>query len=128
MKARLILLSGIVFLISCSKNEVHVNEDSLVEKNVSMQKSQLIEINNGDTLKVNLGHFGDEEGAWIFENPAHALYDTIYRAFDFATVYYEYSPNENFSGRDTVGLILNRGSDGASPGINDTIRICIVTN
>ena len=128
MKVRLMLLSGIVFLISCSENEVPTNENLLVEKNVSTEKFQLIELNNSDTLKVNLGYFGDEEGAWIFENPAHASYDTIYRAFDFATIYYEYSSDENFSGRDTVGLILNRGSDGASVGVNDSIRICLVIN
>lgn len=128
MKTRLMLFAGIILLISCSKNEVPVNENLIVERNISTEKFQLMEIDNGDTLKANLGYFGDEEGAWIFEDPIHVKYDTIYRDLNSASIFYEYSPEENFSGRDTVGLILNRGSDGASPGINDSIRICIVIN
>ena len=127
MKSGLMLLAGIVFLVSCSKNEVPT-EKKLILENISSEKFQTIKINSNDTLRLSLGFFGDEEGARIFKAPAYAAYDSLYRALDFASIYYEYLPLTGFFGQDTVGLILNRGSDGASPGVSDSTWICIVTN
>jgi len=122
MKTKLILLISIVFLIACSEKE-NGNNARIVESEIQQE----IQINMGDTLRIDLGNFGDEEGAWIFEAPQFAKISKIYRELSSSTMIYEYSPFDHFIGRDTVGLILNRGSDGASQGINDTTRICIIT-
>ncbi|RXQ94485.1 hypothetical protein EO244_09390 [Ancylomarina salipaludis] len=122
MKTKLILLISIVFLIACSEKE-NGNNAGIVESEIQQE----IQINMGDTLRIDLGNFGDEEGAWIFEAPQFAKISKIYRELSSSTMIYEYSPVDHFIGRDTVGLILNRGSDGASQGINDTTRICIIT-
>ena len=120
MKNQLIILAGFFLVVSCSKND-----DSTIGRVVNENIQQVININNGDTLKVTLGSFGDEEGAWIFKNPQNAKVSKVYRQVNSGLVLYEYYPNDSFIGKDTVELILNRGSDGASLGINDTTRICI---
>lgn len=122
MKTKLAFLISILMIISCSK------KDDLTSENiVNSTVQQEIKIKNGDILKINLGNFGDEEGAWIFEEPQNAKESKILRELSSSSIFYEYSPLDNFIGKDTVGLILNRGSDGASLGINDTTRICIIT-
>lgn len=122
MKTKLAFLISILMIISCSK------KDDLTSENiVNSTVQQEIKIKNGDILKINLGNFGDEEGAWIFEEPQNAKVSKILRELSGCSIFYEYSPLDNFIGKDTVGLILNRGSDGASLGINDTTRICIIT-
>ena len=122
MKTKLAFLISILMIISCSK------KDDLTSENiVNSTVQQEIKIKNGDILKINLGNFGDEEGAWIFEEPQNAKVSKILRELSGSSIFYEYSPLDNFIGKDTVGLILNRGSDGASLGINDTTRICIIT-
>ena len=120
MKNQLIILAGFFLIVSCSKNDDKTNGKVI---NESIQ--QVINISYGDTLKVNLGSFGDEEGAWIFKNPQNAKVSKLYRQINSGEVLYEYFPKDNFIGKDTVELVLNRGSDGASLGINDTTRICI---
>ena len=122
MKTKLALLISILMIVSCSKKD-----DLTSEKIVNSTIQQEIKIKNGDTLKIDLGNFGDEEGAWIFEEPQNAKVSKILRELSSSSIFYEYSPFDNFTGKDTVGLILNRGSDGASLGINDTTRICIIT-
>ena len=87
-----------------------------------------IEISFGDTLKVKLRTFGDEEGAGIFKNPRNAKISKTYRLRNSSSIIYEYSPNDKFIGKDTVELILYRGSDGAHPGLSDIIKICIIVN
>lgn len=114
-----VILLGLVFLTSCSKNT-----DQIINSNIQ----QVINIRPGDILKMNLGNFGDEEGADIFKNPVHAKTSKIYRQIDSNTIIYEYSPFNNFVGNDTVILLINRGSDGANPGVIDTAKICIVVN
>jgi len=116
---QLFILLGISFLTSCSKNSGQV---------VNSDIQQVININTGDILKVNLGNFGDEEGAGIFQNPAHAKTSKTYRQTNSSSIIYEYSPLDKFVGNDTVTLLLNRGSDGAHPGMIDTTKICIVVN
>jgi hypothetical protein len=117
---RLIILSGLLLLISCSKNNYKTNEHII---NAIIQPD--IVISSGDTLKVNLGTFGDEEGAGIFKNPRNAIVSKIYRQSNSTSIIYEYFPNDNFIGKDTAALILYRGSDGAHPGMSDTSKICI---
>jgi hypothetical protein len=120
---RLIILSELLLLISCSKNNDKENGRVI---NSSIQKQ--IEISVGDTLKVNLGNFGDEEGAWIFKNPQNAKISKTYRQMTSSSIIYEYFPMDKFIGKDTVSLILNRDSDGASSGTSDTTKICIIVN
>lgn len=120
---RLIILPGFFILFSCSKNNDKENGRVI---NSSIQKQ--IQISVGDTLKVNLGNFGDEEGAWIFKNPQNAKISKTYRQMTSSSIIYEYFPMDKFIGKDTVSLILNRGSDGASSGTSDTTKICIIVN
>ena len=122
-KIRLILFTCLLFLISCSKNNDNINGHII---NEFIQ--QEFEIKTGDTLKVNLGNFGDEEGAWIYKNPQNAKVSKTYRQLNASSVIYEYVPINMFVGKDTVTLIFNRGSDGASPGRNDTTIISIIVN
>ncbi len=122
LKTKLIFLISILMIISCSKKD-----DLTREHIVNSMVQQEIKIKNGDKLILNLGNFGDEEGAWIFEAPQNAKVSRILRELSSSSIFYEYSPLGNFTGKDTVGLILNRGSDGASLGINDTTWIYIIT-
>lgn len=122
IKTELTILITVIMLFSCSKND-----DLFNGKIINSAIQQEIKIKRGDTLKIDLGNFGDEEGARIFENPHHAKLNKLYRELSSSSIFYEYSPLDNFTGKDTVGLILNRGSDGASLGTNDTTRICIIT-
>jgi hypothetical protein len=115
----LFMFFGLSILISCSKNNGQV---------INSDIQQVIEIKTGDVLRVNLGNFGDEEGAGIFKNPSHAKISITYRQLNSSSIIYEYSPLDKFIGRDTVTLVLNRGSDGAHPGVTDTTRICIIVN
>lgn len=114
---QLFILLSISFLTSCSKNNGQfVNSDI----------QQVIIINSQDILKVNLGNFGDEEGASILKNPSHAKTSKTYRQINSSLIIYEYSPIDKFVGNDTVTLLINRGSDGAHSGVIDTTKICIV--
>jgi hypothetical protein len=97
--------------------------------NGSIKKSTIqseIEIFRGNTLEITLGNFGDEEGAGIYLNPRHAGISKIYRQLNSNSIVYQYTPNNDFVGKDSVGLILYRGSDGASAGRKDTTIICFV--
>lgn len=116
---QLFILFSFSFLTSCTKNNGQV---------INSDIKQVININTGDILKVNLGNFGDEEGASIFKNPVHAKISKTYRQVNSSSIIYEYSPVDKFVGNDTVTLLFNRGSDGAHPGVLDTTKICIVVN
>jgi len=118
---RLLSTFLVIFLVSCSKNNDKTNGQVLIS---TIQP--IIEINTGDTLKVNLGNFGDEEGAFIYKNPINAKVSMVYRELASSSILYEYFPLDNFIGTDVVTLILNKASDGASSGINDTIKISII--
>ena len=116
-KLIVILFTGLSLLFSCTKDPGN-------EINPGIQ--QEFEINAGDLLTVNLGSFGDEEGAWIIKNPQHAKVSNLYRQISLSSIVYEYQPQDNYAGEDSVTIILNRGSDGASPGRNDTANIRII--
>ncbi len=122
MKRKWTILISILVFISCSV-ENDLTNSGLVESFLKQE----IHIQSGDVLKINLGNFGDEEGARIFVNPQNAKVSKLYRELSAGSMFYEYSPLDDFSGKDIVGFIINRGSDGASLGISDSIRICIIT-
>jgi hypothetical protein len=111
------LLFQVSFLISCSKNNEHLATTDL---------KQVIEIKTGDLLIVNLGKFGDEESAWILPTPKNAKESKVQRQVNSSAIQYQYFPLDHFVGKDSVTLILNRGSDGASSGVNDTTKIRII--
>jgi hypothetical protein len=113
----LAILFQVIFLISCSKNNDHLITTDLKER---------IEINSGDQLIVNLGNFGDEEGVLILTAPKNAKESKLQRQVNSSTIQYQYLPIDNFVGEDSVTLILNRGSDGASIGTTDTTKISII--
>jgi hypothetical protein len=119
IKHLIILFLGLTIFFSCSKNSGHI---------ITSDIKQEFKINSGDLLKVNLGNFGDEEGASIFKNPQYAKVNKLNRQINSNSITYEYLPQDNFIGIDSVTLILNRGSDGASLGKNDTTIIRITVN
>ncbi len=115
MKALYIQYFIILFFAGCTSNNVIV---------FTHQKQ--VEINRGDTLKLNLGFFGDEEGVRIYSDATNAKISRLIRQINTGSIVYEYLPIDTFTGADKVVLILNRGSDGASMGINDTTMVTIV--
>jgi len=122
MKTKSVLIYSILFfqalfLISCTKNNGHL---------ITTDLKQVIEIKRGDLLIVNLGNFGDEEGAWILTTPKNAKESKIQRQVNSSSIQYQYFPLDNFVGKDSVTLVLNRGSNGASSGVNDTTKISII--
>lgn len=116
----ILLLVLVLFLFSCEEKISSENETK------NFESGQTISILQGDTAKINLGSFGDEEGAWIFQAPKNAQYSHLFRDLPISTIYYQYASMVPFTGHDTVGIVLNRGSDGASPGVNDSILICFI--
>ena len=112
-----VLFFQVLFLISCTKNNGHL---------ITTDLKQVIEIKSGDLLIVNLGNFGDEEGAWILTTPKNAKESKIQRQVNASSIQYQYFPLDNYVGKDSVTLILNRGSNGASSGVNDTTKISII--
>ena len=113
----LVLFVQVSFLISCSKNNEHL---------VTTGLKQVIEIKTGDLLIVNLGNFGDEEGAWILTTPKNAKESKVQRQVNSDAIQYQYFPLDHFVGKDSVTLILNRVSDGAISGVSDTTKIRII--
>ena len=113
----LVLIFQVSFLNSCSKN---------IGQIITTDLKQVIEIKTGDLLIVNLGSFGDEEGAWIFTSPKNAMVSKVERQANSSAINYQYLPLDRYTGKDSVTLILNRYSDGAGSGVNDTTKICII--
>jgi len=81
---------------------------------------------SGDTLKINLGNFGDEEGATISQIPVHAKLSRLVREFNSGSIVYQYLPEYGYTGTEIVEIVLNKGSDGASAGRKDKLLISIV--
>ena len=113
----LALFLQVSFLISCTKKNENI---------VTTDLKQVIEIRTGDLLVVTLGNFGDEEGAWILTAPKNAKESKIQHQVNSNTLQYKYIPLDLFVGKDSVTLIINRGSDGSSSGVNDTTKIQII--
>jgi len=114
MRSQFVILTLIVILSSCSKKN-----DTNVEK---VNYSSF----SGDTLKVSLGYFGDEEGATISQVPVHAELSRLVREINSGSIVYQYLPVYGFTGTEIVEIILNRGSDGASAGKKDKMVISII--
>lgn len=112
------LISSLLFISSCKKDD----QGEIILSGIQNE----IAINQGDTLKVNLGNFGDEEGASIYKQPRNAKVSIVLREKYASSITYKYYPKESFAGRDTVSLLLTRGSDGASLGRIDTVQFCIL--
>jgi hypothetical protein len=121
MKYSAHVLIVFLFLISCSKD---VKNAEVIINTSSTDTS--IEIPRNSILNVNLGNFGDEEGAGIFKHPKNARVSLVERSDDSNTIYYQYIPKYNYTGRDTAILTINRGSDGAHTGNLDLLSIYIV--
>jgi hypothetical protein len=114
---------GLFLISSCSKSNDRNNSrlvNSVIKPN--------IEISSGDTLRVDLGNFGDEEGVSIIKNPRNAKVSKTFRALNSNSILYEYLPLEKFKGSDTAVLIIDRRSDGTNAGFKDTTKICIIVN
>lgn len=79
----LVLLFQIFGIIACSKKSGHL---------VTSDLKQVIEIKTGDLLIVNLGNFGDEEGASILSAPKNAKESKLQRQVNSSTIQYQYSP------------------------------------
>ena len=71
---RFLLFTGLLIFISCSKSNDGIN-GKVINSTIKSQ----IEIRAGETLIVNLGNFGDEEGAGIIRNPRNAKISIIFR-------------------------------------------------
>lgn len=61
----------------------------------------------------DLGSFGDEEGAGIHRQASHFSVSEIEREPERAK--YFYTPEKDYIGTDEVEIVIERGSDGASP-------------
>lgn len=72
-------------------------------------------INVGDTLKFELGFFGDEDRARIDKPPLYNTFDN-FCSNNREPLIYCYTPVSEFDGRDTVILKFTFGSDGSSEG------------
>lgn len=81
-------------------------------------------ISKNDTLKYDLGGFGDEEGASIQQQAAHFETSELARA---SHVTYYYKAEAGFTGQDYVELRSARGSDGASPNTDIVITKLSIT-
>jgi hypothetical protein len=116
-----LVILGLILFISCSKEKTNIEV-------VNSEIKEEIQIPENSTLKVNLGSFGDEEGVGIFKSPLNAQISQIERSANASEVIYNYKSRYNFVGRDTVILIIYRGSDGASTGnsVNTQIVINVV--
>lgn len=113
-----LLIGSLLFISSCNKDD----QGEIILSGIQNE----ITINRGDTLKVNLGNFGDEEGASIYKQPRNAKVSIVLREKYSSSITYKYYPKDSFAGKDTVLLLLAKGSDGASLGKIDTIQICIL--
>ena len=85
----MILITGIL-LVSCSK-----------DKSVIPVKS--FEVAVGDTLRADMGNFGDEQGMIIEQQAAYARLSRLTRT-DGIKITYEFSAIEGYTGSDQVLL------------------------
>lgn len=115
---RIVAILGLfVLAISCEKNSGQIINAALTQEYV---------INAKDLLKITLGYFGDEEGASILINPLHAKINQIDRPINSSLIYYTYRPLDNYIGKDSVSIIIFKGSDGSiNTGKSDTTKIVI---
>lgn len=120
MKKHLFILVLLLAAIgwSCEKDTViHENDYDVVVKST-------------ETYRQNLNISGDEDGAVIIKQATHFEISELKRdsTTNWSVVYF-YKPEAGFTGTDSVNIETNTGSNGASAGIKDTLKIVfLVTN
>lgn len=114
----LLLFTGFLLNYSCKKDVTqNPNGDIVIDTTIY----------NNQVLKYDLGSFGIEEGATITRQATHFSQSSLER--NGMGIIYTYKPLNDFSGKDTVVIKSERGSDGAHPGnkINfTTIRVNVL--
>lgn len=85
------------------------------------KKTVSVRILQNQKYTYDLGMFGDEEGASIQKQASHFSISEIEREPEKAKYYY--TPEKDFTGTDEVEIIIERGSDGASPSTDFTVII-----
>jgi len=114
-----ILVSSV--LISCEKES-----DNLTKQN-GIEISNLIDttIISTDTLNYSFGYFGDEEGISIISQAQNSkTCELLNKQWEERIL--QFIPQSDFLGLDSVIVVTQRGSDGASPSTDiDTIKIII---
>jgi hypothetical protein len=73
-----------------------------------------VELKNTETYKVDLGGFGDEEGASVITQAVNFEISNTERTPNGGVAYY-YKPKASFTGTDFTVVGIYRGSDGATP-------------
>ena len=95
-----------------------------VKRRKSMnQKKKIvnIRIRPNQKYEYDLGSFGDEEGARIQKQASHFSVSEVHREPESAR--YFYTPEKDYTGTDEVEIVIERGSDGASPSTDFTVII-----
>lgn len=107
------------FLCSCNKDEIIVDEEPFY-----------ITIKNTDDYKHDFKIYGDEEGATIKIQANHfSISDIIRNESTNWSVVYHYKPESGFTGKDSVEIETNTGSDGTENGKTETVKLFFqVTN
>ena len=104
MKQGLLILTLVVALVSCTKDEeLTKNYDSID-----------VEISKNELFIYDTKNSGDEEGGRIVEQAQRFEISEVVRDNSFRLVY-RYQPKENYVGNDRVQIELSSGSDGGSP-------------
>ncbi|HNF23823.1 MAG TPA: hypothetical protein PKV80_05115 [Leptospiraceae bacterium] len=85
------------------------------------KKTVSVRILQNQKYTYDLGMFGDEEGASIQKQASHFSISEIEREPEKAKYYY--TPEKDFTGTDEVEIVIERGSDGASPSTDFTVII-----
>jgi hypothetical protein len=122
---------GITLLASCQKHKDDKSEvvictgpfmdGKLEQKNIVLAPNQ--------SYSLDLGSFGDEEGAIIQQQAVHYSISSVERTT--STANYRYQPATDFTGDDVVIIKSSRGSNGAGTGSNLTytyIHFTITSN
>jgi hypothetical protein len=72
-----------------------------------------VSLKKPDTLYTySFGYFGDEEGISIVKQASHSVISKIEKK-QWEERIFQYQPQNNYMGRDTVIIETQRGSDGA---------------
>jgi hypothetical protein len=77
-------------------------------------KTEKVKLAYGDTVRYDLGFFGDEEGARIIKRPVYNVFEE-FCSDNREPLIYCYTATARFEGADTVVFRISTGSDGASP-------------
>lgn len=79
----------------------------------------------GDTLRYDVGFFGDEEGAQVIKSPRFNAFEG-FCSDNYEPLIYCYTASTWFEGGDTVIIKTSRGSDGSSPNTEHEIHELII--